>query len=332
MGERTFNIAQIGKESIKGTAVAATARLLGDVKVPKDQVPVYPGFNLGIRAKDVESHSYQQLVDGLVLDFPTAYFQLLPWLASMTLKGNITPGAHSGGTGFFDWDHTPALTSASNAQDSFTVEMGDNVQAYEANYLLGKKLTISGAMGNNEPVKASVETFGQKLVPSTFTSAIAIPSIETMIANLTKLYINSSWATKGTTQVTGLLIDYSLEILTGLVPRHHGNGLSFDSHKEGPIDAMLKLTLEGDAAVDAYYDGCYPTPGTPKTKYAIELDIPGSGHNVLKVALWGEFEEIIPLGSEKDGNNLYSALFHGLYDPTGAAMLYWLCTTNVASL
>ena len=66
-----------------------------------------------------------------------------------------------------------------------------------------------------------------------------------MIANQTQLYIDTSWAGKGGTQKTGLLRDFSLDIISGLHPKFHGNGLTFDVHGESYIDAMLKLTLEG---------------------------------------------------------------------------------------
>jgi hypothetical protein len=333
MGERMFKKIQFGKElkTAKGTIVPATSIFLGDAAVPTDRSYVFPKYNLALRAEASEAHLYQQLVDSFTLNLDDAYFQALPALLSMAIKGDITAAVHTTGQQDYDWPHTPSLT-AGNTPDSFTFEIGDDVQAYALAYVMAKRITIAGAMGQNQGVKVSAECFAKSVVPQAFTAALTLPVIEPMVANKTMLYIDPNWATKGTTLKTGLLRDYSLEILTGLHPKFHGNSLTMDSNGESKIDAMLRLTLEGDSVADGYYDAMQA-----RTPYAIQLKIPGaqigSGQtHFLKVSLWGVFEEMQPMGSEAGGDNLHVALFHGLYDPTGAAMLAVDVCTNKATV
>jgi hypothetical protein len=333
MGERMFKKVQFGKElkTAKGTEVDATSMFLGDAAVPGDRAYVFPGYNLALAARASEAHLYQQLVDGFTLNLEDAYFQALPFLMSMALKGDITAAIHTTGQGDYDWPFTPSLT-ATNTQDSFTVEVGDDLQAYLLKYVMCKKLTIAGAMGQNQAVKVTADCFAQSCAPTTFTGALTIPAIEPMVANQTLLYVNTSWATKGTTLKTGLLRDYSLEIITGLHPKFHGGALTYDVHGESYIEAMLKLTLEGNSDANTLFTGYQA-----RTPYAITLKIPGaqigSGQtHFLKVSLWGIFEEMQPMGSEAEGNNLHVALFHGLYATTGAAMLAVDVCTNKATV
>jgi hypothetical protein len=329
MGERVFKKIQYGKElkTAKGTLVDATKIFLGDMPVPADRQYVAPSYNLALRAASKELHLYQQLADGFTLSVENGFFQVLPFLLSMALKGDITPSLVTTGQGDYLWTFTPSLT-ATNAQDSFTLEVGDDVEQFDLPYVMCKRLTIEGAMGQNAPVKLSAECFAQSVASSAFTAGLTLPAVEPMVANNAKLYIDTTWAGKGGTQKTGLLRDFSLEILTGLHPKFHGNGLTYDAHGEGKIDVMLRMTLEGDSVADGYYDGFIA-----RTPYAIRLKIPGSqigsGSSYdLTVDLWGRFVEMVPLGGEADGDNLHTCLFQGQYDTTGAAMLAVTCTTN----
>ena len=333
MGERVFKKIQYGKEvkTTKGTPAAATSMFLGDADIPSDRKYMYPSYNLAVRARASEPHLYQQLVDGFTLNIDNGYFQALPMLFSMLLKGDLTAVVHTTGQSDYDWPFTPSMT-ATNAQDSMTLEIGDDVQAYQLAYVMAKKLTIAGGMGKDQAVKISADCFAKSVAPITFTGALTIPTIEPMVANKTALYIDALWANKGTTLKSGLLRDFSLEIISGLHPKFHGNALTMDAHGESYIDAMLKLTLEGNSAADGYYDAMQA-----KTPMAIQLNILGAQIGTgqthwLKAAVWGVFDDIQPMGSEADGDNLHVALFHGLYGVTGAQILAVDVCTNKATV
>jgi hypothetical protein len=333
MGNRMFKKIQYGKElkTAKGTEVDATSMFLGDAGVPRDRAYVFLSYNLAVAARAAEAYLYQQLVDNFTLNIDNGYFQALPMLLSMGLVGDVTPALQTSGQGDYLWEFDPSMT-VTNTQDSMSIEIGDDVQAYLLTYVMARRITIAGAMGQNQAIKLSAECFARAVAPTTFTGALTIPTVEPMVANKTQIFIDDAWADAGDTEKTGLLRDFSLEIITGLHPKFHGSTLTFDTHGESYIEAMLKLTLEGTSDADALYD--IYRARTPKViRLYTEGSAIGTGDkHSLTLDLWGVFEEMQPMGSEADGNNLHVALFHGLYDPTGAAMLACSVTTNKSAV
>lgn len=333
MGELAFRKIQYGVESAlaHGTAVAATSIWPGKIQVPTDRQPVFPELTTGRRARAQKGVVNQILADGLTLTMDQGIFQKLPFLFSIGLKGGVTATEQTVGQSDFLWDFTPSLT-AKNYPDSGTIEYGDDTEQYEIEYCMARRYTISGALGNNEPVKVESELFGKQISVVDFTASLAPGAYEYMVANMANIYIDDTWANLGTTKKTGLLQEYSLEILTGVHPKFLGEGVkTMTNHGEGYIDAMLTLTFEGNTDADAQYD--IFRAGTART---IRLEILGSqigsgDPHSLVADLYGEFETVIPLSSEKNGNNLHAAVFHALDDnatPT-PHMLGLTVTTNV---
>lgn len=322
MGELVFRKIQYGKESTRGTAVPATGVWPGTIKVPADRKPKFPAETLGIRARAQRSVVNQIGLDGINLTMDDAIFQKLPILFLCALKGGVTALEQTTGQDDYLWDFTPSL-SASNAPNSMTLEYGDDVQAFEMEYAMIKRLVISGRIGADEPVKVEAELFAKQITPTTFTASLSAIKGEAMIANLTKLYIDSSWANLGNTQKTDLLREYSIEIQTGLHPKFFANGAkTMSSHGEGYLDLMATLTFEGNAAADGYYDDFLAG-----TEHSIRLLIEGgqigSGENhSLTVDMFGSFEEVIPLDSAEDGNNLHAAVFHAHSDRQSTPHLF----------
>jgi hypothetical protein len=117
-----------------------------------------------------------------------------------------------------------------------------------------------------------------------------------------------------------LLRSWELEIMTGLHNKALGSATPyFDTHGEGLFEVMLTLLFEGNALADAEFDKYQA--GT-KQNIRIEVDSGvqiGSGDNhLLTIDVFGAYEHVTPLDQEDRGNNVTAALFHGLYDPTGA--------------
>jgi hypothetical protein len=314
MGERAFTKTQYGKEVTRGTAVVATKIWPGTITVPVDRQPVFPEIASGRRARAQAGVINQLLVDGFTLAADPCPFQALPFIFSMGLKGGVTASETTPSQADYLWDHTPSLTAA-NALNAFTIEFGDDTQAYEIEYSLARSIKIAGKMGENSGVSVEAECFGRQITTTTFTASLAPLAYEFMTANLTKVWIDSTWATLGTTQKTGLLQDFSVEILTGLHPKFLGEGTKyFNTHGEGFIDAMATFTLEGAAAADAIFDAFQAG-----TKQAIRLQTIGSqigtgSTYALTINMFGQWESVIPISGEKNGNNLHAAVFHILDD------------------
>ena len=330
---RVFSKMQFGKEGTRGDPVAADTLILGPEigPVPVDRVPVFPDDALGVRARSSRALIYNYLAQE-TLKIEHGYFDLLPMLLSCGIKGNITAVEETGSESDYVWTFAPSMT-ATNAPDSVTLEVGDNVDAYEIEYLMFEKLKFSGVVAQgteSSPVSIEADYFGRQVTKTSFTGAITAPTVEMMNAKLSRVSIDALWANRGSTEVTAILRAWDLEIITGLHPKFQGSALrTFDVFGEGFIDFMLTLTLEGSAAADDERDKWIAA-----TAQAIQIKVEGSqigaGINYSFIAnLWGAYENVVPLSEEDRANNLTKAVFHGLYGITGATILELLTTVNV---
>lgn len=316
MAELVFLKSQYGLEaaSAHGTAVAATKLWPGTVSIPADRKPQFKTVMSGRRTREQQGVINQILVDGLTLKMEQGAFQALPMLFSGLLKGAVTASETTPSQGDYAWSFTPSLSAANNP-DSFTLEWGDDVQAYEAEYLMFNALKIAGALGDDAGVSLEATGFAKQITPTTFTPSLSALTYEFMVANMTKLYIDTAWAGLGGTQVTGLLGEFSLELMANNHPKFLADGVkTFTTHGEGAINALATFTLEGNSTADAQFDLFQAG-----TKRAIRLEVIGSQIGTgtthkLTVDMFGQWESVIPLASEKNGNNRHAAIFHVLDD------------------
>ena len=154
-----------------------------------------------------------------------------------------------------------------------------------------------------------------------------------MNGKLARLYKDTTWAGRGTTELTSILRGGEIEIITGVHPKFFGDGNQyFSTHGESFIDAMLTLDLERSAATDTLFTEW--RAGTAKA-YSIKISGPqigsGTNHN-LTVNIWGAPEQVVAMNAEDKGNQIDRALIHGMYDTTGANILEVKVTTNAATI
>ena len=339
MGERAFSKLQFGIESAAahGTAVAADTILAG-FEIPPinpDRQPAFPEDALGVRARSSRAR-IDQLLATNTLRSPAAYFQALPALLSCGIKGGITAAEQTASQNDMLWAFTPSMT-ASNAPDSMTLEAGDDTQAAEVEYLMFERILLSGQVaqaGEMAPVVIEADYFGRQVTPASFTGSLSIPTMTDINAKLSRIYADALWANRGVTELTSILRAWEFEVLTGLHPKFLGSADKFfTTHGQSVLEVMLTLTLERNALADAEWDKF-----RAGTKQAIRIKIDsgvaiGTGVNhSLTLDVFGAYENVIPLAEEDRGNNVDTALFHGLYDPTGAQIFDARVITNVAAI
>jgi hypothetical protein len=316
MGSQMFWKCQYGKETVRGTAVASTKRFYGSANIPKDRSLEHPEYLLGVRAKSGMTEIRQILADGVTLSMDNGYYQGLPFMLGSLLQGGLTPAEVTVGKGDYKWIFTQLLTTLGNP-DTFTLQYGDNDQAYAIEYLMGKKINFDFSLGDNSDVKVSQEFFGRQVSKVTFTAAINVPATtEPIVANTMQMWLDGTWATLGTTAKTSLLRSGSIEIGSGNHPKFLANGAkTFSTHGEGDIYGACKFVFEGGADAVAIFDA-YQL-GTPKAlrfKTTGSLISAGSAPYSMQIDLYGTFDEVIPLSGDKDGNTLYGAVFSTITD------------------
>jgi hypothetical protein len=264
------------------------------------------------------------------------YFQQLPVVFGCGLKGGITPTEQTPAQLDYLWPFTPSLVSgADNAQDSLTIELGDDTQAFEAEYAMFERIRISGTVAQGQdssPVSIETDYFGRQLTPTSFTGSIALPTAEPINAKLARFYLDTAWSGVGGTEKTNILRAFDIEILTGLHPKFSGSGNKyFGEHGAGLISVTANFTLEGNSDADAIFDA-HQANALAVVRLQIEGGQIGTGDNhSLSIDIGGNWESVSPLASEDRGDNLHSAVLMGRYDSTGAKMLAVNVVTNVAS-
>jgi hypothetical protein len=322
MGSEMFRKVQYVKEVTRGTALAATKMWMGSATVPKDRDPVHPTDALGLRVRSARTEILQLLADPVTLAMngeTGAYYQGLPLLFGTTLRGGVTATETTGSQLDYAWDFSPSLTAAA-APDTMTLEIADNDQEYEIEYLMGKTINIDWAFGQNAFLNVSAEYFGRQVTASTITAGLTRPTITAINANTGKFYLNNTWATLGNTQLTSFLRSGNIQIATGNHPKFLGGGAKyFDTYGEGYLEVTGQIVVEGGATAKSRFDD-YQAGTARALRFNWTGPQIGTGVNhLLQIDVFAAFDEVIPFSGFDNGNTLYSITFSGITDNLATA-------------
>lgn len=332
MGSNFFKKVQYGKETTAGTPVAATRLWVGaSIPLKTDRKPVYPKEVFGVRADSLRSVVHQYLYQN-TLSVEHGAFQHLPFLFGCGIKGGVTAAPVTSGKTDYLWTHTPSLTAA-NSPDAATIEMGDDVQAWEVEYCQFSRIKISGKVSQGQeasPVSIEADFYGRQLTTTTFTGSLTAPSLEPLNAKMAKLYLDTSWAGVGGTELANALRTFDIEIITGLHPVFNGSAVkTFHRGVEGIISATAVFTVEGGAAANAIFAAQQAQSLVVARLELTGALIPTATEHSLKIDIGGTYEDADPLNSEDRGDNLSTFSLTGKYDTTGAKLLQLATVTDI---
>lgn len=337
MGSAGLRKIQYGKEATHGLAVAATKMLpIAVAGISPDRKPTFPRENAGVKADAVRSYISGRMVNDK-LKFDVVYYQTLPMVLSCSIKGGITPVEQTASQDDYLWAHTPVLDgSVSNAQNSITLERGDDEFMVETEYVQFSKLKISGEInqeGGDSTIKMDADYYGRQNSVTSFTALTPQTDLVPVSAKLCKLYIDPSWAAVGSTEKTNTLRAFDIELISGLHAKHHGSGNEyFDNHGEGNMAFIAAFTFEGNANMPTIYTD-FESQALRVARLKMTGPQIGTGTNYMfQLDLSGKWDEPIPLSGESNGNNLWTAILHGVYDLTAGKLLDINVITNHDSL
>ena len=321
-----------------GTPVVAdTLVLCPPAVVPVDRKPVMPADGFGYRADAVRAELHQiEMRDSLVV--PNGYFQALPMLLSILLKGNITAAPVTGGKTDYSWTHTPSLTGA-NTQDAITLERGDNDQGYKAEYVMSDSLEFSGTVaqaGDASPVSLNAGLFGRQWTRmANMTAGVNPIAVEPIIAKLGQVYCNNTWATVGNTELALALRSFRVKIKGSLYPVHTGSTVrTFGGSEEGSFGGEMALTLHPTAGVAALYQSWNLGDAVTQTYFVFRLKFTGSTIPTATAHSWtfdmgGYLKDFQAIGQTERGTNLYTMTLQAAMDTTAYKILQSVVVTNV---
>ena len=323
-GIKAFRKIQLGKETTAGTAVAATAIWRGIGTIKDDLTTVFPVEDIGILGGVTRSYIPKTLAT-LMLEAIEATYEQLPYLFECGIEHVVTPTTDAAGYAYA-YTMPVASTDAHVTTDlqTFTFEGGDNQQAEEFAYGFATNITLAGAAG--EAVKMSATIQGRQVGTSTFTAALAIPSVEEILVSKGKLYIDPTTDTIGTTQISNSMLDFTLNIATGWTPVWTADGaIYFSFIKQTAPVITLNITFEHDTSSVAEVANW--RAGTP---VQIRLNFDGTSSKELTLDMAGLWHPFDKLG-ERDGNDILGGTFNVRYD-SDAALFFEavVCNANAS--
>ncbi len=305
---------QIGQESTRGTGVAADIILLGQLTqtheitwdTPEDEE----------RNSLALFHRQTNVGQQVALKYEANMtFQQVIHLLAMGIGALTTSQPDAGGSPTV-YDHTfePTLIALA-AQKAYTVEYGDNQQEYESVFVMAETLGFTFAIG--ETWQMTADLFGRFPTKSTFTGALTPPTVEDVIGQKTKLYIDTAWANLGNTQVASSLVSASIGIPTGLVPTRYADGtIELSDVAENKRAAEVELVFKHDTSGEAEYDKF-----AAGTLLFVRLEVEGGvAENAFNFTVTFDFAlrytEPVEFFGDQDGENVIRLTGKSFHDPT----------------
>ena len=323
-----LRLAQRGKETVRGTAVAATRRWIGDLELTELSKIYRPSYPVGVLVPYGGTSIVVARGAELSYSSDLTFEEIIDFLAMGIKGGQVGAGSPNTWTFTFDPDDDAA-------PDTFTVEAanddGTTVWGREVEYCFCKNFSISRAIG--EPMKLKANLVGRQVTDSTPTS-LGIPTVwEPALGDKLALYIDDTWAGLGGTPKAGVMIDMNLDITTGLVPGLPTSTGLFSAYRFGPAKFDLTMTFEFTTIADAEQE-----KSRDRSKRFVRLEVTGSaitgGNKTIRIDLAGEHAEGSLMGpfSEREGQDILSLHLEGVYDSVGANVLRFVVINSLTTI
>jgi len=335
-GVKKLRRLQMGKESTGGTAVAATARWRGGGTL-KDALEVLEvDEDLGILG-GVDRTVITKLLAGLDLAPVVATFQQVQYLPVLAYAGPVTGAADGPGTDKIYTTNIP--TTALPTLTPYTFEGGDSFEVERMEYAVATKMNFKGEVGGALMMSGSLLGRQIQRLVSGFTGALTIPTVEDIVVNKGKLYLDAIGGSYGTTQIAQQIIGIDITHDITIIPQFTMDGQLYYSfpqyvdHKvTGKITFLHDAAASGNAGAKADWRAQTPkklrvdfigsnvaTPGTTYSQQHFIMDLPV------------KWKVISPL-DDKNGVDIVTAEFRSRYDQTAGDAGKFIAVFEAAAL
>lgn len=313
-GVRGLRRLQFGKETVAGTAVAATTYMRGTGTIKDLTRVVHAKEDVGILGGT--DRAYIDKVGGELEFEQEATFEQVCY----PLEGGIdsqTPTQDGAGNLYINTFTVPTTTQGD--WKTFTIEGGDDQQEEEMAYGHCPEFSLKGKAG--ETLMLTHKWVGRQVAPSTFTGSLTLPTVEEILFSKGKLYIDAASTFPATTQKTNTFLEMELKVKSGLLANFTADGeLYFTFVKRVMPEFMLDITFEHDATSVAE-----KAAWLALTSRSLRIDFTGStgtgttySAKHLIIDMLGKWESFDKLG-ESDGNDVVKGTMRCRYNGTGAS-------------
>lgn len=320
---------QMGEETVHGTIVPTTSKCAVDEIAFEPTDLIYrPRIARGLVVRNTGFETpVQRGTKFTIPSTPANYEQLQNWL-SMAIAGITAPT----GAGPYVWLFTrnPAIDPAPS---SWSLERritdGTTPKDNKWGYCLASKIGFSAKIG--EAMMFTLEGFARRVQAATLTAAQSMPSIEIPPVALCKMFIDSTYGTIGSTQVTGQLLDWSLDFTTGLFPIFTQDARTdMDFTAYGFDSSLVQVSFKATMLVAGQY-ALEKTAAEAMTLRAVRIEVDGTSSRVFKL----DFLAKHTLGSvfkvgDQNGQDIVEFDMQEATD--GTNLLVASLTNNIAAL
>jgi hypothetical protein len=334
-GIKALRQIQMSRETTQGTATTDFSPWRGIGTLADSRESVFPEEDIGIFA-GTDRQYFPKLAATLEMDEIEATFEQLPHILDAGIK-SVTSATDTG-TDYirtYTWPIVSSDTVESSDLQTYSFKCGDNNEVEKFGFGFVKEFSLSGTAGEAWKVKSTWE--GREVASdSDGFVTVTIPEVEEALFSKSKLYIDNSSDTIGTTLVSNTLISAELNATTGWQAVFTGSGrLDLSFIKQVQPEIKLDITFEHNATAAA--EKAAWRAGTPRL---IKILCEGSAfatagvlytYNSMIINLagkWDTFEKI----DEQDGNDIVTGHFIARYNSTAALFASIVVVNDVASL
>jgi hypothetical protein len=330
-GIDVFGRIALGKETVKGTPVAPTRRFYGLVAGNLDlgdQWAFHEAENRSLRTRPARTPT-------LLREAPTVKLADIDGIAYDDLVAPFSMGIRGGQTGVGGaadktWTFT-AQNAGANSPESFSLDVGDDIQNWRLQYVMLKRWKLSADLGGL--LKFDADAFAQRAIKTAAATPAEVVPVKSPVDIWTVKFATSFAGLAGASVQANFLRSWSFEYQTGFIPRFYQDGnLYLGQHVETDLTGKLTMTTESTALavsefVDKWRAGTLdfvrlkttgPTLGG--TNYSLQLDIP---------VYWDEPK---PIAALDEGVNLYTTSARMTYDATAAKSLEATLVCSLAAI
>ena len=318
--EQDLLIAQIGKESTWGTAVAQTAKLMGIEKMSIKQIAEGKALmdQRGSLAPTYEAQLAKVGAEGSFEGWLN-YEDINYWLETMCGLATVT------GADPYTYTNEAPLTAKPTPR-ILTLAYGDSTDGvYGLSGGLCTKITISLASGQEGRV--SGDLIGQEVVPDTLDS-LSDRTVNPVMGQHVALYVDDWAGTIGTTQISNLAFSLELTIEAPFGLKHHLGALRADGWRLNRLNGSLKMVIEMGSQGNTWLDE-FVAASPALFQKLVRIKASNGASLDMQLDFAGFQEDTPEMWTDEDGVSTVEFNLAGQYD---AGMANWFEYVNINGL
>lgn len=304
---KAFNVVQFGREATPGTSVNATKKWRGTAAMFEDaRTKKIVEEDVGLLVPSELQYDLMEL-GRLAIPQTDFTFEQICDLFEMGIQ-TVTP---TDNTGSYTYDYAFPTGSNLNTIKTYTIEAGNfqvSADAHEMPHTYAEEIQLSGR--NSEGWMMQANLVGARLVQASLTNSLPLVAVNFAPFNKTKLYIDASGGTIGSTQKLGTLMAADIRIQTGIkyIPVGDGNlYYSILKYSRPSIDFSLTIEVESGSLV-AVERAAYKANAPRLIRLALAGDATHSANFDMAI----KWDTVNPY-DEDDGNVTVTLDGHAVY-------------------